>query len=71
MNIKRFCEGAPLPVRKTEGAAGYDLPACAYYDLKDSTFKDANGKRVATTREGCILIPLGWGGTGGHGSTGR
>jgi dUTP pyrophosphatase len=61
MNIKRFCPGAPLPERKTEGAAGYDLPACAYYDLKDSAFKDASGNRITTSREGCILIPLGWG----------
>jgi dUTP pyrophosphatase len=47
MNIKRFCEGAPLPVRKTEGAVGYDLVACAApHEL---------------TQNGNILIPLGFG----------
>ncbi len=61
MIIKRFCEGAPVPVRKTEGSVGYDLPACAYYDLKDSAFKRADGNRIQTDKEGCILIPLGWG----------
>lgn len=61
MNIKRFCKDAPLPVRKTDGAVGYDLPACAWYDLKRSGFYDTNDNRLVTDREGCILIPLGWG----------
>lgn len=49
MNIKRFCEGAPLPVRKTGGAVGYDLVAClAEYECQPD-------------RNGNILIPLGFG----------
>lgn len=61
MNIKRFCKDAPLPVRKTDGAVGYDLPACVRHDPKRNGFYDVNDVKLVTDREGCILIPLGWG----------
>jgi dUTP pyrophosphatase len=48
MNIKRFCEGAPLPVRKTDGAVGYDLVAC-------------QAEHETSDKNGIILIPLGFG----------
>jgi dUTP pyrophosphatase len=60
MIIKRFCEGAPEPVRKTEGSVGYDLPACATYEWGYG-FVDTNGGRYVANHEGSILIPLGWG----------
>lgn len=61
MNIKRFCEGAPEPVRKTEGAAGYDLPICARLQLYSGCLVGLDGKFLVTDKENCILIPLGWG----------
>ena len=63
MNIKRFCEGAPLPVRKTEGAAGYDLCACVDYNSSwcGSALVDQVGKQYKPNHEGTLLIPLGWG----------
>lgn len=63
MNIKRFCKDAPLPVRKTEGAAGYDLCACADYNPSwcGSALVDAVGRQHKPNHEGALLIPLGWG----------
>src|SRR5690606_24661433 len=52
VNIKRFCPGAPLPVRKTTGAAGYDLPICAQQHLVG-----LDGEPLAVDEEDCILIP--------------
>ena len=59
MNIKRFCKDAPLPVRKTNGAVGYDLPACAKR-LGYDTLIDYEGN-IIYPNNGKLLIPLGWG----------
>jgi deoxyuridine 5'-triphosphate nucleotidohydrolase len=67
MNIKRFCKDAPLPVRKTDGAAGYDLPICAqqqrWYNSNEPTGRliGLNDEYLKVDNEECILIPLGWG----------
>lgn len=60
VNIKRFCPEAPKPERKTEGAAGYDLPVCAER-MPNSSIVDSYGYRLNPNHEGAILLPLGWG----------
>jgi dUTP pyrophosphatase len=62
MNIKRFCEGAPEPVRKTEGAVGYDLVACVYSDMAGRAWRtDDLCSQILPDDRGCILLPSGWG----------
>lgn len=62
MNIKRFSPKAPLPMRKTDGAIGYDLPAGAEYSTQyRDRWYTPMGDVLTPNDEGTILIPLCWG----------
>jgi deoxyuridine 5'-triphosphate nucleotidohydrolase len=62
MNIKRFRKDAPLPERKTEGAVGYDLVACAYWDMMGRLWRaDDMMSQIVPDDRGRVLIPCGFG----------